>query len=89
MVVDDTELASMLQLASTELQLVQAKKRNLRKFIDDCLDITKPPTKDPTDEGIVIDKKLEIEMTTTRRQSLYDKLLKDKVTLELASEPET
>jgi len=83
--VNDAELKSMYDKVSTELDIVGKRKTELNKFKRNCVDIIKQPTEDdPQIMKSVMDKNLGIKMSTTRRQAIYDKLLADKITLELS-----
>jgi hypothetical protein len=85
MPVDDAELKLMCDKAIAELNINGVRKYNLKQFIQTCTEITQQPTEsDPQIMKDVIDNDLGTEMTTTRRQAIYDKLLEDKVTLELS-----
>jgi len=85
MPVDDVELKSMCNKAITELNITGTRRTGLKHFIKACIEITPQPTEDdPQIMKDVIDKNLATKMSTTRRQAIYDKLLEDKITLELS-----
>ena len=84
MTVDDTELTNILQLANDKLVTCNLERTKLKKFIRTCENIVKEPIENNSNiMRDIIDNSLGTTMTDTRRQAIYDKLVKEKVTLEL------
>jgi len=84
MPVDDVELKSMCDKAITELNITGSRRTGLKHFIKNCTEITQVPTEDdPEIMKDVMDFDLGATMSDARRQGIYDKLLVDKISLEL------
>jgi len=84
MPVDDDELALMLKNAHTKLNDTNTTLSKLRKFIGGCKEIIKVPTEgSPQIKEIGEDRLLGTKMAASRRQAAYNKLLQDKITLDL------
>ncbi len=84
MPVNDDNLELMLKNAKTKLNDTNTKLSQLRKFIADCEEIVKTPTEaNHNIMEIKKDRLLGIELSVSRRQAVYDKLLADETYLGL------
>ena len=83
-VVDDTELAEMLNDGNSKLMSMASERGELKQFISTCNAITLVPSQ--MDSGILeipIDIEIGKQYSIERREAIYDKLLVDKGALDL------
>lgn len=84
MTIDDSEISTMLKSAHEKLTVNGMERTKLKQFINRCTEIIQTPTTDdPKVMKDIMDDTLEVEMSTDRRQAIYDKLLVDKTTLKI------
>lgn len=84
MAIDESELAEMLKDASNKLISISSERGELKQFISICNAITLVPSEvDPSIFEIPIDIELGIQYTTERREAIFDKLVLDRLDLDI------
>lgn len=84
MAIDESELAEMLKDASNKLISISSERGGLKQFISICNAITLVPSEaDPSIFEIPIDIELGTQYTTERREAIFDKLVLDRLDLDI------